>query len=421
MSDSTKARLEDRIDRYVRNELTAAEARELAQQSLGDPKLFEDLTFSALANASLSSQSVREQLQQTDSDKKLIRFPQRTRILVAGSAAAAALVLIALYSLRSSVLRQNRPPIAQNQPRETAALSLKPALPLSAKPGQPLLLASNLLLQPGRPQGTAIFRGEEPDSRTPESAGSIVSIEDGLAAVDLGSLDGLRKGSQLQVFRDEHSTEAIGRLIVTTVFRERARGRVAGPQIKVRHRVRVPAADYMGALFQQVDALTGRGNLPAARTAAEKAVAWAETANVPPAQKWKAFERLAVLEYQTGAQEAAEKHYQSAVDSMNATPLASVQEQSAAFNNLGVLHLLRSDYAGADAPLSRAVSLSPKTDIVYSRSLNNLGVLAELRGDQRKAETLYADAMRAFEHISDSSGQERHAVETNLERLRSSR
>jgi len=44
MTDSMGAHLEDRKDRYVRGELTAAEARALAQESLGNPELFEDLT-----------------------------------------------------------------------------------------------------------------------------------------------------------------------------------------------------------------------------------------------------------------------------------------------------------------------------------------------------------------------------------------
>jgi tetratricopeptide (TPR) repeat protein len=421
MSDSTKPRLDDRIDRYVRNELTAAEARELAQQSLDDPKLFEDLTSSALTNAALSTKSVREQLRRTDSDRKVIRFPRRTRILVTGVAAAAALLLIAFYSLKSSSPRQNLPSLARNQPREAVAPALRPTLAFSAKAGQPLLLARDLQPALARPEGTPIFRSPEPDSRSPQSTGSIVAIEDGLAALNLGSLDGLVKGSELQVFRDEHSTELLGRLIVTTVFRDRARGRIAGPRIQVHNQVRVPAAAYLGSLFQQVEALSGRANPSAARTAAEKAVAWAETANVPPGLKRIAFSKLAALEYQTGTPAAAEKHYQSAVDSLNAAPQASVQEQSEAFNNLAVLHLLRGDYAGAEATLTQAVSSSPKTNITYSRSLNNLGVLAELRGDRRKAETFYADALGAFARISDSSSQERHAVETNLERLRSSR
>jgi hypothetical protein len=259
--------------------------------------------------------------------------------------------------------------------------------------------------------GAPVFRSAEPASRSPQPTGSIVSIEDGLAAIDLGSLDGLAKGTELRVFRDEQFTHPIGRLIVTTVFRERSRCRIlAGTKIPVHSRVQAPSGVYLGALLQQVDALSDRDSA-AARAMAVKAAEWARTANVSAAK----------LEYQTGALEAAEQHYQSVVDSLNSEPPASIQEQSAAFNNLAVLHLLRGDYDGAQAPLSEAVSKSLKTESMYGRSLNNLGVLAELRGDRRKAEELYADSLRAFASIQDTNSQERGAVETNLARLKSSR
>ena len=117
----------------------------------------------------------------------------------------------------------------KNQSPETAPpFILTPALPFAAKPGQPVLLASDL--QPDRREDSQVFRGAELESRLPQPAGSIVSIEDGLAAIDLGSLDGLAKGSELRIFRDERSTQPIGRLMVTTVFRERARGRILSVQ-----------------------------------------------------------------------------------------------------------------------------------------------------------------------------------------------
>ena len=423
MTDSTAPHREDRIDRYVRGELTTAEARQLAQESLDDPELFEDLTCSALAKAAVSARPAGRQLEQPGPGEKVVRFPRRARVMVVGAAAATALVVISLYSLRSSFLRQNGPPLSQNQSHENASVSaLRPSLAFSAKPGQPILLASGMQSAPASEDRTAVFRSPEPESRAPRPAGSIVSIEGGLAAMDLGSLDGLAKGTELRVFRDGRFTHPIGHLIATTVFRERARGRiVAGKEIHVNSRVRVPAPVYLDALLQQVDALSDRGDSAAAQVVAAKATGWAQTADVPPGQRRRAFERLAQLEFQVGALEAAEQHYQSAVDSLNAEPPASDQEQSVAFNNLAVLHFLRGNYDSAEAPLSEAISKSPKTDTMYGRSLNNLGVLAELRGDRRKAEALYADAMRAFAGIRDSSAQERGAVETNLARLRSSR
>ena len=127
MTDPHRTQLEDLINRYVRGELNASEARELAQKSLGDPELFEDLTFSALTKLALATRSVGKQLPQSVRGSKLIRFPRKARILVV-SAAVAAIVLVSLYSLRSSFLQQNRPALTENQTRETALASpLKPA------------------------------------------------------------------------------------------------------------------------------------------------------------------------------------------------------------------------------------------------------------------------------------------------------
>jgi hypothetical protein len=350
MPESNGPHLEDRIDRYVRGELTAAEARELAQKSLDDPELFENLTFSALAKAAVADPSVA----------KVVRFPRKTQVLAgAGAIAAAAIVAVTLYSLR--------PPSVPNQaPRISTASTPKP---ISA----PILLGSNLGLERA---AAPIYRGAEADSRPPRPVGSIVSIEDGVASIDLGSLDGLVKGSEVPVFRDERSTQPIGRLVVTTVFRERARGRIVDGQIQVNYQARIAATIYLGVLLEQVDGLSGRGDSAAAKTVAEKAVAWAETASVLPGERAKALEKLAALEYQAGSLQSAEKHYQSVVDSLNSAP------------------------AGTKSP-------------IYWQSLNNLGVLAELRGDRQKAEAFYTDALRA------SSGADQRAVETNLSRLKS--
>jgi hypothetical protein len=416
MTDPKRPHLPDRKDRYVRGELTAAEARELAQESLDNTELFEDLTFSAVAKAALSSESVQKRLRTADARPKVVRFPLKTLVLLASAAAVAAVVFISLYPARAPFLRQNRPSLAQNP---AAAPSPKPALAFRAKPGQPLLLASGLLA--ANREGAQVFRAADPDSRSPESTGSILSIEAGLATIDRGSLDGLTKGSQLQVFRDEHSTQAIGGLVVTTVFRERARGRIlAGEKLEAHYQIRVPAALYLDALLQRAEALSSRGDSGAARAMAEKAVGWAQTSKaVPPDARQKALERLAGLEYQVGSYEAAEKHYQSAADSSGAPPATSNAKQATIYNNLGVLHLLRGDNDGAEAALSRAVSKSSKADSIYGQSLNNLAVLAELRGNRQKAESLYNDALRTFAGSADSPGQERRAVETNLARLRS--
>src|SRR5437773_11154255 len=79
----------DRIDRYVRGELTAGEARQLAQESLDSPELFEDLAFSALAKSALFAGPLPE--------SKIVRFPRKARFVAVGATAAAAAVLVSLY------------------------------------------------------------------------------------------------------------------------------------------------------------------------------------------------------------------------------------------------------------------------------------------------------------------------------------
>jgi hypothetical protein len=369
------------LDRYTRRELTPEEGRKLAQESLVDPELFEDLTVSALALAAAAS---------SGSDLNTVRFPLRTRFVAAAVAAAAAGILVSFY-----LVRRNPNPL-----HETATIpQLRPALASAGSPGQPILLATGLEPERNRSQ---VFRSADPDSRAPRPVGSIVSSGDGSATIDLGSTDGLAKGTNLQVFRGDKS---VGRLEVATVFRERARTQIlSGSNIGVSDQVRPPADIYLAALVQQMDAISWRGDSDGARKIGEKAVEWAEAASVSPSHIGEALEKLAALEYQAGSLRAAEKHYQLAQDvSFNAA------------NNLAVLRILRGEFDGAEASLDRVVSNSAKSDISYVRSLNNLGVLAELHGHRRRAEAFYTDALRAGVVLAPA---ERQALETNLARIK---
>jgi hypothetical protein len=53
MPDSIQPDLDRRIDLYVRGELSPSEARELAQEALARPDLFEELNTAALAKAAI--------------------------------------------------------------------------------------------------------------------------------------------------------------------------------------------------------------------------------------------------------------------------------------------------------------------------------------------------------------------------------
>ena len=353
--------MSDRMDRYVRGDLSPAEARELAQASLDSSELFDELTDSALAKAALYSAPLPT--------PKIASFPRTVWFVIAG-VAAAAVVLLSFAVMR---------------PRRTANRHLTPVLALGVSRSQPILLASGLQPTPAGPDHQPVFRGPQTDSRAPRMEGSIVSVDDGVATIDLGSLDGLAKDSELPILPHDQPAQVIGRLQVTTVFRERARGRILdGPNPHVNDRVRVDAPTHLAARIQHVDSLHNRGDADAAYRAADQASQWLEaapktdTANIP------------------------------------------ASTQSELWNRLAVLRILRGDYLSAAAPLTRAAALSPGKNIASARSSNNLGVLSELRGDRRHAESQYTAALQALADLPNAPLQERRAVEANLARLRGS-
>ncbi len=339
------SRLEDQLDRHARGELTAAEARELAQKSLDDPELFDDLTYSALAKKAISEH----------------RFPRKTRFVAMIAAAAAVVALVSLYSMRS--LLSPTP-----SPSSIRAVSGPPS-----NLGQPVLLGTNFGHFPPAP----VFRGAESGSRLPREKGTVAAIGDGVASIDLGSVDGLEKGTELEIYRDAQSTTPIARLIVETVFRERARGRIvpASP-IPIHGEARVPPAMHLTVLLEHVDALCARHDLNAAKTVAEQAVALTESTAVPAEGRAKAQEKLAAIEYQTNSLVSAEQHY---------------------------LAIAKSD------------------TVIYAESRNNLGALAEERGDRDAARKFYAEALQTLGRISDASPEERQAIEDNLARFKGSK
>ncbi len=423
MPDSIQPDLDRRIDLYVRGELSPVEARELAQLALRRPDLFEELNATALAKAAVESGAwqttkidrlphyVSGQLSPTEeralarealSDDQLFDAlaahgavekaldnavfrdaiskttqPARSKarvFAIAGSIAAA----VALFTF---YLKWDKTPGLPNR-ATIARPMLKPTLDPSANAGQPILLASQL--HPTT-SGAPIFRGSETESRPPQQQGSILSIEEKLPTVNLGSLDGLAKGSELGVFR---GGQPMGRIVVTTIFRDRARGRiVAGESIHVGDQVRTDGPVYLSAVMQQLDALAARGELKKAIDVAQKALTQLGTNR-------QLLKRIAALEYQTGALDAALQHYEAAA------PL-----EAQALNSLASIYLLRGDYQRADN------LLSGKSD---GESLNNLGAAAELRGDSQKAAQYYGEALRA---LDGSAAQSRKSVQANLTRV----
>jgi hypothetical protein len=218
---------EQQLDRFARGELSPTEARELARKALDDPELFDELTYSSVARTGLA-------------DRKRRKWSPTIALL----AAAAVLILV----VSPYALRQFRPARA----------------PLVAVSGPPIFLAAG-------GDSATVFRGAEPDSRAPRATGSVTSLADGSVSIDLGSLDGLSKGAEVDVFRDG---QPIGKVKLTTIFRDRARADAApGPSVRLHDSVHVPRAASLRAALDEIAAFSARGDADGARHVAGQAAA----------------------------------------------------------------------------------------------------------------------------------------------------
>ncbi len=386
-----KQDLERQIDQFATRDLAPAKARTLAQRALEDADLFDALVARGAVEASLEDPDFR----------RAVSTPVRPRrwVAVLGAGAAAAAAVLAVFFWRGSP-HPNRP--AQQAGATISTPRITPALDNANQSGQPVLLASELS-RPGA-QSTPIFRGGGPPDREPQANGKIIAQEDGQVTVNLGTLDGLAKGTDLEIFRGA----TVGRMVITTVFRDRARGRIVGGAIQVNDEVRVPAVLHLAAIYEKVGALAATGDLTRARDLARKALSVGSSG-----ESRALLERLAALDYQAGAIDAAREHYEAAANNFQAPPAASASEQAATLNSLGTLYLIRGDLPGAEKPLNQAASQTAIDPDLRAQILNNLGVLAEMRGDLATARDAYsrASAEKAF-------SRERNVAQANLARLK---
>lgn len=330
--------LDRQMDRYLRGELTPAESRELAQAALSDDAIFNALAAHGAVEQSLKSPDFRTALEAPP----VRRFPRRS--LVALAAAAAAFAIFALY-LNSRSKPQPSQTLATVQPHPT---------------GKPIFIAKEFTTDSGAP----IFRSATPGTRAPQREGAIVSLDNFEVTVSLGSLDGVQKGAQLEVFRGG-SNQPIGRLEATTVFRDHARARILNGSVHEHDRVRVQVSAYLTAVAEVLGTDRGLGH---------QAINWAMANNASMDQIRPVLDRLAPLDYQAGDIAAAERDYQLIL-------------------------------ANSSPPADRAIAL------------NNLGVIAEQRGQTATARASYQEALRALTESPTLSASYRQNIESNVARL----
>jgi hypothetical protein len=215
------------LDRFARGKLSPAESRELAQKALDDHDLFDELTSTALARRGFAARA-----------RQQITWP-RVAIL---ATAAAVIAGVALYAPHQN---PDRPP-------QVAEIS-----------SPPVLLARN------GDSNAAVFRGTEAASREPRATGSISAITAGMATIDVGSLDGLAKGAELDVSRDG---QVIGHIRLTAIFRDHSRGEiVSAAQVRMKDQVVVPPAAQLRAALDQIAASLSGGDAGKAMGLAQQA------------------------------------------------------------------------------------------------------------------------------------------------------
>ena len=395
---------DNRLDRYAAGELSPAEQRELAQSALDDPALFDTLTATAL---------LRESARTVDPAPGSPVVPRRRRpvallAIVGGSIAAAAAIGIVM-------IRRPSTPSTTRSPSQPDVSDTRIAAPRSLQPleSQPVFLTARV--DPDR--SPSEFRTVAGRARLPRDDGTVSAVEGGDIEIDLGSIDGLMKGSTLRLLRQD-APDPPATLTVETVFRERARGRVpAGTSARQGDRVEVSRSDAVRALLEHAHARAASGDLAAARPLAELAVRRAEAAGAPPGLKRLPLAELGALEHRAGAIDDAERHLRRAVEGIDADPAATGAERAQVLTALGAVLIDKRAYNEAE-PLLR--SAQPYAiGRVAVRIANDLGALAAIRGDTSAAETLYRSALEMAGNSPDFDFEaDRQMIEANLQAVR---
>jgi hypothetical protein len=388
------------LDRLLAGELSREEERRLARAALDDPDLFETLTAAAVAKAGVGSGAL-DAVHAGASDapapgSSAGRQIWKPLVLATGlSAAAAALVLAVAFEWRARP--STATPAATSAPAPAAPVSVVPEL-LTARMDMP---------------ATTAFRDDTgPASRAPRRSGTIVRSSDGIAEIDLGSIDGLTQGMTIAVVRSERP---IDRMTLTSVFRDRARGHV-GSAGRSGSRVEVDPATHVRAVLEQVSARNASGDRAAARDLARAAVAASGDPAVPADIRRQSLTVLGVLESDNNRDEAI-RMLREAVGSFDATPPATAAERADVLNQLGVLEIEQRDFAGASRTFATAQSVA--SGIASVRLSNNRGALAALQGDRAGAEQLYRAAASLAASVP-SAEAERQAIARNLAALSAS-
>ena len=270
----------DAIDRLLAGEMSPSDQRRIAQSALDDSELFDQLTAAAAAQSALTGRHLLRPPRRAPLSSTVLR--QWWPLIAGGALAGAAVIAIAIAYPRL----MRREVTASPAPEVTQAPLTVPT---------PILLTARAETLPDQ-----AFRTDQNTSRLPKPSGTIVAVHDGVGEIDLGSLDGLRQGLDVQVIGASGGADA-GRVTITTVFRERSRGRsLDGHELHVGDRVEAGAATHVKALLEQAAARQAASDAAGARALVERAVSIAGSAGVPSDLHRQALEQLGSVSASSG-------------------------------------------------------------------------------------------------------------------------
>jgi hypothetical protein len=404
------------LDRLLAGELPDSEERRIAQLALADPELFELLTAAGIVKSAVVADEDFAQTSILHADHERVppgsnhptavrgsAWTSRPRVLAMAALATAAIIVLAIaFGSSRSARRPAAIKSAADAPRVDAAIP------------PPLLLTARFdaARQPA-------FRTDAGTSRLPRQTGTIVSVRDGEVDVDLGSLDGLKRGVELRAVHGQGDARAGGRVTITVVFRERSRGRLGGgANVQAGDRVDVAPTAHVAAILEQATARRAAGDLAAARKLAQLAVSRSSAAEVAADVRRRSLDQLGVLQHEAGDLDGAVRLFAAAADDFDAAPAAEPAERADVLNELGAMRIEQRDYAAAERTLQSALSFA--TGAAKVRVTNNLGAIAALRGDMAAADRLYREA-RSLAGDSADLAADRQAIEKNLGGLKTSR
>ncbi len=422
----------DALDRYLRGELSVDEQRALLRQSLEDEDLFEFLaTLGTVTEAlqvsplALSSQRASGMaLPPAAATATVVPPVRRLQPMIwigPAFAAAVALMLAVVMQWRATAPAEPAGPlvIASGSTRPQP-VPPAPRIPLDAD-AAPGFLAMRLEL-PVAVKGNArpVFRASGEGRTLAQTTGTIGEVEGAEARVDLGTIDGLDKGTILIVEADPASALPESHATVISVRRETATLAIAG-EVRTGQRVRVTPTISLLALSDQIRSGAVTGDSALVERAAQEAARLASSSEADAAVRRTVHVQLAALarRFKDGA--AAERYLREAARLTARAPAATPTERAEILSALGTVVAGRRGLDEADHLLRLAHRVAPRGSVIEADILNNRGFVKALRdsgSDRTDAETLYKEALAL---LPPREQRRRSIVEKNLSLVQASR